>query len=217
MFEIEPLTLLCGIAYLHMAILLFVISQAGGLYKASATYEAFLFFLAIDLSAYFGLSVSQPWAYWFIILPGVTRAWVVFCSPHARRLVIDCPTHILIWMFATTVPIGLAWLIQVSVSCPNPRYLYGFTLSSALWAFFLFLFEKDKKNRLIFLFMVQSPLCVQVILASNNTHIKLIGSSLTLLAVSNLCVSLHFMNKFWIRFFTIPTAILTLLISAAYL
>lgn len=205
----DPSTLLT-FAYLHIALLVFVVLQTGGLYKGSSSYETFLFFTAIDLSALFALSLPYSWTYWVLLIPGLARILFPLTAPYARSLFVNCPTEIMLLMLGGTVPIGVIWLIQIPIACPYPSFLEIATFGSSFFAAILFLTEKSRRQRAIYLFMTQSALCVNLMLGANSTQIKLFGGLLCLVALVNSSIWLYFIEFPKIRFFNIAFAALTL-------
>lgn len=202
------LSLMIIFAYLHIIFLLFVILQTGGLYKGQSTYESILFFLTLDLTAFFSLSLPYSWTYWVLILPGLARILFPFTAPFARNLFVNCPTEIMLLMLGGLIPIGILWLSQIPLPCPRPEQLEVIGLGGSLFAIVLFLIEKSRRQKTIYLFMTQSSLCAHLILKSN-----IFGSFLSLAALLNLALGIYFLEFPKVRFFTIPFAALTLFLS----
>jgi hypothetical protein len=190
------------LAYLQVAFLMFVVSQTGGLYKGSSCYETFLFFIAIDLSAFFALSLPYSWTYWVLILPGLARLIFPFTAPFARNLFVTCPTEIMLLILGGLVPVGIAWLLLLPLSCPDPNFLETVCFSASFFAAILFLIEKSRRQRAIYLFMIQSALCFLVL--------PQLGSILCLAALLNTALWLYFIEYPAIRYLNMATAAITL-------
>ncbi|MEI6790170.1 MAG: hypothetical protein WCK42_03200 [Myxococcaceae bacterium] len=197
-------------AYLHITFLLLVILQTGGLYKGSASYQSILFFLSLDLSAFFALSLSHEWAYWILILPGLARVLFLLTAPFARSLFVNCPTDIMLLMLGGSVPVGIAWLLLLSRVCPEIEFLETVCLGSCLFAVALFLIEKSRRQKAIYLLMSQTALCVNLILGSESIKYQLFGSLLCLSALLNSAIWIYFLEFPKVRVFNIAVAAFTL-------
>ncbi|MBH2005937.1 MAG: hypothetical protein I8H75_01095 [Myxococcaceae bacterium] len=183
---------------MHISILLFVIAMRGGLYKVSISYEAFIYFLVIDLCAYFAYFARTSWAYWIILLPALARMWFILAAPHVRSLLFECPTSIQVLTFATMTPVGLAWLMQVPSPCPHPELLQWLVGFSCILAFIHSLSTQSRQERFVYLFMMQSPAYAFLILTTHQPSKTLLGLCLTLLSLLNLCLGLVFATRKWI-------------------
>ncbi|MES2503984.1 MAG: hypothetical protein V4534_03815 [Myxococcota bacterium] len=188
-------------AYLHVVMMFFMILQTGGLYKGSTSYQSIIFFLVIDLSAYFSLSVSHPAAYWIVLLPCLARTLFLVASPYARTVFYNCPTEVMILLLGSMVPIGISLLSKVPLPCPRLDILEVICMGSALFAAMLFLMERSRRQRAIYLFMAQSPLCIALILKKHP-----LGMPLCLLGMVNSMTWLYFLDKPKIRYLNIALA-----------
>lgn len=196
------LNILLILAYLHVAFLMFVVSQTGGLYKGSSSYETLLFFVFLDLSAFFALPLNYPWVYWILILPGLARIAFPLTAPYARSLFVNCPTEIMLLFLGGSVPVGIAWLLLLPMPCPNLNLLEIACFGSAFFAVILFLVEKSRRRRAIYLLMTQSALCL--------LGFQKYGAILCLIALLNTALWLYFLEIPKIRFFNISLAAITL-------
>ncbi len=181
-------------AFAQTAILFFAILQTGGLYRGSTSYESILFFLLLDLSAYFILWIRADWIYWVILLPGLARLMFVFVSPFVRGLFYNCPTDMMILTLGSLVPIGISLLMILPRHCPIPDILTVASYCSSLIAAMLFLTEKSRRQKAIYLFMVQGSLCVNLIVQSKTT-----GIYICVAAMMNSILWLHALEKSHIR------------------
>ncbi len=204
------LSLLLILAYLHIAFLLFVTSQTGGIYKGSATYESFLFFVTIDLAAYFSISLPYLWTYWILILPGLARILFPLTAPYARSLFVNCPTEIMLLMLSGAVPVGIAWLLRIPLPCPYLELLEILSFGSSFFAAILFLIEKSRRQRAIYLFMTQSALCARLILGSGSLHVQLFAGLLCLVALANTALWLYLIDYPRVRILNTTLAAATL-------
>ena len=197
-------------AYLHMAFLLLVILQTGGLYKGSASYQSILFFLVIDLSSFFSLSLPYSWSYWIWILPGLARILFLLAAPYARSLFVNCPTEIMLLALGSCVPIGTAWLYRIPATCPDFKLLELLCFSSSFISITLFLIEKSRRQKAIYLFMSQSALAVNLILNPTSEKYAFFACLLTLSALLNSAIWIYFLDFTKMRFLNIALGALTL-------
>ena len=197
-------------AYLHIAFLLLVILETGGLYKGSSSYESILFFLSIDLSAFFSLSLPYSWSYWILILPGLARVLFLLTAPYARSLFVNCPTEMILLILGGSVPVGIAWLHQISAPCPEPQLLETLCFGSSIFAVILFLIEKSRRQKAIYLLMTQSALCVNLILNPAPERYAFFACLLALSSLVNSAIWIYFLDFPKVRFFNITVAALTL-------
>lgn len=207
---VSHLGILITLAYLHIAFLMFVVSQTGGLYKGSSTYETLLFFIIIDMSAYFSLLLPYSWTYWILILPGLARILFPLAAPYARSLFVNCPTEVMLFILGTTVPIGFMLLTRIPVVCPNFEFLDFITVGSSFFAGLLFLLEKSRRQKAIYLFMTQTALCARLILGPYAVQTQLNGVLLGLVALVNTAIWLYWIDSSKIRFFNIAFGVITL-------
>ncbi len=181
-------------AFAQTAILFFAILQTGGLYRGSTSYESILFFLLLDLSAYFILWIQADWIYWVILLPGLARLMFIFAAPFVRGLFYNCPTDVMILTLGSLVPVGISLLTILPKHCPIPHVLTVASYCSSLIAAMLFITEKSRRQKSVYLFMIQSSLCVNLILQT-----KTIGIYICLAAMMNSILWLHALEKSYIR------------------
>lgn len=207
----NSLSVLLIFAFLHIAFLLLIILQTGGLYKGSSSYESILFFLTVDLSAFFALSLPPyPWVYWILILPGLARILFPLTAPYAKSLFINCPTKTMLLILGGSVPIGIIWLLKLTAVCPKSQLLESICFGSSLFAIILFLTEKSRRQKAIYLFMSQSSLCANLILSSDSEKHHFYGALLCLAALINSAIWIYFLDFPKIRFLNISFAAITL-------
>jgi hypothetical protein len=181
-------------SFAQTTILFFAILQTGGLYRCSTSYESILFFLLLDLTAYFILWIRADWIYWVILLPGLARLMFVFIAPFVRGLFYNCPTDVMILTLGSLVPVGISTLTILPKHCPIPHVLFVASYCSSLIAVMLFLTEKSRRQKAIYLFMIQSSFCVHLIVQG-----KPVGIYVCLAAMMNSILWLHALEKSYIR------------------
>ncbi|MBL4817821.1 MAG: hypothetical protein JKY15_01135 [Deltaproteobacteria bacterium] len=197
-------------AFCQVLLLLFAILQTGGLYKGRTAYESILFFLSIDLAAFFAVMLNYEWLYWILILPGLARILFPLASPHAKNIFFNCPTEVMILFLATTVPVGLSLLTHAPLP-PYPEILGTIAAASALFAAVVFLMEKSRRQRSVVLFMIQSSLSAALIL-----NAQIFGLWLCLIALLNSILWLYLLEWPRVRIFNILTATI-IIFCLAYL
>ena len=183
-------------AYGQILILIFALLHTGGIYRGSTSYESILFFLIIDLTAYFTLWIRADWIYWVVLLPGLSRLMFVFTAPYVRGIFYNCPTNVTILLIGNMIPVGISLLLKIPIHCPIPNVMTVASFSSSLIALMLFLAEKSRRQKAVYLFMTQSSLCIPLILDS-----KSIGIYLSISAMFNSVLWLYAFEYPMIRTF----------------
>src|SRR3989338_11643982 len=114
MFPIKVTDILL-LANLHSVFFCGLLLQKGSNQKGNTAYSMLLFFLSIDLTAFWILSLPtiNPSFYWLLVLPALARLFFPLASPYAYTLLRNLPMPLLFFWLLTAMPMGLFYLLKL--------------------------------------------------------------------------------------------------------